>query len=283
MKQVTVSVIMPVYNTPVFALRRAIESVVNQVGFGPPNGPYLELILVDDGSDRFDVKAELADQHLSASAKRPIKLITMPVNSGAAKARNHAVVTAAAGEYVAFLDADDQWFSSSLFARLTLARSVGYHFVWSSFIDRLQEGHAATPMSPLPMRMDMCNSKNMVPHTKQTAAHASLKHNPIAMMTVLMRRSCFLAHGGFEEGLVCSEDWLLWRRILNNPETRCAFLDEPTAYYFSYHDTTGMNQSRRLHMPKSGEGFHLDVADPAGGAGQYLDLKATQRARQWSA
>lgn len=89
-----ISVVIPLYNKEKY-LRRAVESVLSQ-------GPAVhEAIVVDDGStDNGPARlAQLTDPRL--------RLIRQP-NGGVSAARN-AGIEAAAGEFIAFLDADDAW------------------------------------------------------------------------------------------------------------------------------------------------------------------------------
>jgi glycosyltransferase involved in cell wall biosynthesis len=87
-----VSVIMPVFNGEKY-LSEAIESVLTQL-YSP-----LELIVVDDGST--DGSASIVRSH------EDVRYIYEP-NKGVAVARNTGL-TAARGEFIAFLDADDIW------------------------------------------------------------------------------------------------------------------------------------------------------------------------------
>ena len=91
---VSVSVIMPVYNSSNF-LNKSIESVQNQTL------KDIEIICVDDGStdDSLDILNELNDKYGN------IKIICQK-NSGPGIARNNGIKNAQ-GEYIAFLDSDD--------------------------------------------------------------------------------------------------------------------------------------------------------------------------------
>lgn len=91
-----VSVIIPIYNVKSY-LERCIKSVQNQ------SFKDLEMILIDDGST--DGSEELADQ-LAAFDSR-IHVIHQK-NQGISGARNTGL-RAAKGEYVVFLDSDDEW------------------------------------------------------------------------------------------------------------------------------------------------------------------------------
>jgi glycosyltransferase involved in cell wall biosynthesis len=98
----TISVIIPAYNYARY-LAEAIDSVLAQTY------PVLEVIVVDDGSTD-DTPGVLA-----AYANR-IRAIRQQ-NLGVSAARNTGI-SAARGEYVAFLDADDVWQPSKLDAQM---------------------------------------------------------------------------------------------------------------------------------------------------------------------
>jgi glycosyltransferase involved in cell wall biosynthesis len=93
-----VSVIIPVYNSARY-LGEAVGSVLAQT-YRP-----LEVILVDDGST--DDSAEVARSFGDA-----VRLYSQ-ANSGVAAARNRGIAMAA-GELLAFLDADDLWSQEKL-------------------------------------------------------------------------------------------------------------------------------------------------------------------------
>ena len=100
--QSIVSVIVPVYNGESF-LVEAVRSVLDQI---PPPG---EIVIVDDGST--DETPQIVAR-LSASSQVPI-LGVRQANRGPAAARNRGL-EAAAGEILAFQDADDFWIPGRL-------------------------------------------------------------------------------------------------------------------------------------------------------------------------
>jgi glycosyltransferase involved in cell wall biosynthesis len=93
------SVIIPLYNK-VRYIQSTLDSVAAQTFTD------FEVIVVDDGST--DGSASVAE----AYCKIPVRLIRL-TNAGAAAARNRGVEMAC-GTYLAFLDADDQWFENHL-------------------------------------------------------------------------------------------------------------------------------------------------------------------------
>lgn len=94
--QVFVSIIVPVYNTPAPALRRAVRSILAQSHFN------FEVLLVDDGSEE-KYRRELEDIEQFDSR---IRLISAG-HQGVSHARNMAM-DEARGEWIAFVDADDE-------------------------------------------------------------------------------------------------------------------------------------------------------------------------------
>jgi glycosyltransferase involved in cell wall biosynthesis len=103
----SVTVIIPIYNSRRY-LREAIDSVLGQ-NFDP-----LELLVVDDGSTD-------NGPALAAGYGPPVRLISIP-HRGHPAARN-AGVAAAAGDFLAFLDADDLWTAGKLALQLDAFRS----------------------------------------------------------------------------------------------------------------------------------------------------------------
>jgi GT2 family glycosyltransferase/glycosyltransferase involved in cell wall biosynthesis len=106
------SVIIPVYNVADCWLEKAVASVQAQVY------PYWEICLVDDGSTLPTVRPLLL--RLAAQDGRT-KLHRLPRNSNISAASN-AAVALARGEYLVFLDQDDELAPDCL---LQLARAAG--------------------------------------------------------------------------------------------------------------------------------------------------------------
>ncbi|MBF0723302.1 glycosyltransferase family 2 protein [Sanguibacter inulinus] len=95
----TVSVVMAVYNAQ-DTIVRAVRSVLDQTHTD------LELLLVDDAST--DASVETVRAHLAErGGDGRVRYLTHPTNRRAAAARNTGVA-AATGEFVAFVDSDDE-------------------------------------------------------------------------------------------------------------------------------------------------------------------------------
>ena len=91
-----VSVVIPVYNVKPY-LERCVQSVLRQTF------KDLEIIMVDDGST--DGSGELAE---SLKDWSPCIRVVHQENQGLSGARNTGI-RHATGEYVVFLDSDDEW------------------------------------------------------------------------------------------------------------------------------------------------------------------------------
>jgi glycosyltransferase involved in cell wall biosynthesis len=115
-----VSIITPSFNAADF-IAETIESVQNQT--------YInwEMIIIDDCST--DETIKIIEQF--ATNDNRIKLHKLKTNSGTAKARNIGI-DAAAGKYIAFLDADDMWFNDFIDTSIQTIRETGVPFVFSS-------------------------------------------------------------------------------------------------------------------------------------------------------
>lgn len=98
-----ITVIVPVYDTDPEMLRRCIESVTNQTY------DNWELLLVDDASSDPETLAVLAE----AASLDQVSVVTNEENLGIAGSTNRGI-EAAAGDYLVFLDHDDELATTAL-------------------------------------------------------------------------------------------------------------------------------------------------------------------------
>lgn len=101
-----VSIIMPSFNSA-NTICEAIDSVIMQTYNN------WELLITDDCST--DTTVSLVKSYCENDDR--IKLFQNKINSGAAVSRNYSLENAR-GEYIAFLDSDDIWFSNKLEVQL---------------------------------------------------------------------------------------------------------------------------------------------------------------------
>ena len=100
--QQLVSVIIPCYNSSL-TIQRAITSVLVQTYHN------IELVIVDDASVDFEMLSEIV---IKFNDNR-IKLFRHEINKNGSAARNTGIINAK-GDYIAFLDSDDEWFPEHL-------------------------------------------------------------------------------------------------------------------------------------------------------------------------
>ncbi len=129
-----ISVIIPIWNRA-HSAGYAIDSALSQA---LPSGHALEIIVVDDGSnDR--------PQEALARFGGAIRLLRHSENQGAAAARNTGC-DAAGGDYIAFLDSDDQWLPGKLAAQIAFMRQAGFDVSCTAY--ELEQGPDQFIVSP---------------------------------------------------------------------------------------------------------------------------------------
>ncbi|MBW2642659.1 MAG: glycosyltransferase [Deltaproteobacteria bacterium] len=117
-----VSAIVPTYNRA-HMIEKTIDSILNQ------SYPNMEVIIVDDGSS--DNTEEVVRRYLHEPTTQ-IHFYKKP-NGGCASARNKGV-DLASGEYIAFLDSDDQWLPNAIDSMMKTLLETGADFVYSPTI-----------------------------------------------------------------------------------------------------------------------------------------------------
>lgn len=183
-----VSVIIPVRNGE-RTLARAIDSALGQTFTGG-----FEVIVVDNGStDRTaDVICHYGDRIIALYESVP----------GPARARNVAIFVAR-GEYLAFLDADDEWMPEKLARIIPLFEGdsecvLAYHDAIE--VDTAgkitKESYYPVGHNSTPSLADLLSGK--YPGT------------PILPTNVVMRRALALRVGGFVEDMTALEDVGMW-------------------------------------------------------------------------
>ncbi|SDS38528.1 glycosyltransferase family 2 protein [Gramella sp. MAR_2010_147] len=135
-----VSVIMPAYNSEAF-ITESIRSVIFQTY------ENWELLIIDDAST--DATREIIKKFSSEDTR--IHLLKNPVNSGTHISRNKGI-KAASGDFIAFLDADDQWKPEKLTKQLNVLSKPNVAACFSSYELINEEGeHLNKQIQALPI------------------------------------------------------------------------------------------------------------------------------------
>ena len=111
-----ISVVIPTYNR-IESIEKSIKSVLSQ------SYPYLELIVVDDGS--CDGTREL----FNGLSQPRLRYFRYEDNRGACYARNYGAQRAI-GEFIAFQDSDDIWHADKLEKQVAIMKKTGSDFVF---------------------------------------------------------------------------------------------------------------------------------------------------------
>lgn len=186
MLQPKVSVIIPAYNKVAFTVR-TVESVLAQIY------KHLEIIVVDDGStDQTRNLLEPYQDRIHYIYKK---------NGGASSARNMGLKVAK-GKYVGFLDCDD------LYLRDKISRCVEFLELNSAFgfvhtgVDLIDAHDGIVGRFAYPKALQM-----------HWLAPFLIMGNFVSNPTVLVRKECLEAVGGFDESIFTPADWDLWLRL----------------------------------------------------------------------
>lgn len=115
-----ISVIIPTYGSPIY-LKRAIESCLNQTYNN------IEVIIIDDNNP--DTAARTDTELLVAKFlnNKNVHYIKHDVNKNGATARNTGIKLAK-GEYLAFLDSDDEWVTNKLEKQIEVVRCSEHEY-----------------------------------------------------------------------------------------------------------------------------------------------------------
>ena len=182
------SIIIPAYNAAHLIID-ALSSV-----FAQTIGDY-EIIVINDGSpDTPELEKELAPY------LNQIIYIQRP-NGGPAAARNSGI-RVAKGEYIAFLDSDDQWVPTHLAQmKEVLERDPTLDLVYGDAVNFGDVPEEGTTMQTNPSE-GLATFENLV-----------LCKCTVVGSTVVARRQALIDAGLFDENFVHGEDFDLWARL----------------------------------------------------------------------
>ena len=186
------SVIITTYNDAKF-LKRSIPSVLNQT-LKP-----LEIIIIDDGSHNNDAEKIVKTFSLYSDISM---LYEKKKNGGPSSARNLGI-SLAVGEYILFIDSDDELLSNSLEWREEILDSIGkgYASVFCSRIECIEKKSNITSEVPdIDGELDVClvGRKNGIPGQ---------------ITNYLFRKDILMEVGGYNESLKFNEDFDLILRM----------------------------------------------------------------------
>ncbi|MHB8262357.1 MAG: glycosyltransferase family 2 protein [Acidimicrobiales bacterium] len=182
-----ISIIMPVYNTPEPYLRRAVDSVTDQVY------KHWELCIADDASSDGHIRKIL--EEYSAGDER-IKLCFRSENGHISAASNSAL-SLATGDYIALLDHDDEL---APYALAAVALEIHDHpdavLIYSDEDKIDDKGNRNGAYFKSDFDPELILSQNYLNHLG------------------VFKKDTVQAIGGFQEGFEGSQDWDLALRVI---------------------------------------------------------------------
>jgi O-antigen biosynthesis protein len=239
----TISIVMPVFNTPVGWLESAIDSVIAQAY------PFWELCVVDDGSTSAHV-----DSVLHAAEKRDARITVSrsTANEGIARASNRGLERAS-GDFVALLDHDDTLAPDALFeVAKQLNRNRSLDLVYTDHDVRTSRGRRVQPFFKPDWSPDLLLSMNYITHL------------------CVYRRSVLTTLGGFREGVDGSQDYDLLLRVSEQTD-RIAHIRKPLYSWGQSADSAAANPLSKSYAHEAGRRALRDALERRGIDGDVLD------------
>jgi glycosyltransferase involved in cell wall biosynthesis len=231
-----VSIITPFYNIPDYeTYQRTAISIESQ------GNKDFEWILVDDGSDKHDWKST----------------IRLERNYGPSVARNIGFQVSK-GDIVTYVDMGDELSPYRVQSIIKQFQDYDIDILFSAYY--INQYNHSYPVNHL----EIIGSRPSIPD-----AHEYLKvlqrANIAIPLGVAHKRYPFIKTGGFQPGIVCGEDGVLWRRMCDLvPGHRIMFSDEIAGTYF----VSQVGQSRTQRRFEMG-GFAINGS--LNDNGRYLD------------
>ncbi len=221
-----VSIITPTYNSSLF-IKRTVESVRAQTFTD------WEYLIVDDHST--DNTTELIGEFIRQDPR--IKLLQTSQNSGGPATPKNVGVERAVGQYIAFLDHDDEWLPEKLAKQLkAFEESKDEKLCIVSCGANLinDKGNCFSIYNPI-------NEKVAIPEI--------LLRNPIySNSSVLMKSEVAYAVGKRDERMKYSEDWDMWIRVMSLGYN-ITFINEPLFnYYFHENNITKASKDKLIKV-----------------------------------
>ena len=178
------SIIVPSFNKAEYTMK-TVRSLLAQTY------KNYEIIVVDDGS---------SDDTLQLLSIFDRKISLIEANHGGASSARNLGILHSEGEYIAFVDCDDEWYPHMLSKSIEFLENdpdLGFVFSNVDYIDC--EGRII--------------GRHKVKKYSGNIYHKLILENFICNSSVVVRRSCLERVGYFDESIFVPADWDLWLRL----------------------------------------------------------------------
>lgn len=221
-EEINISVIIPTYNRAK-VLPRAIHSALNQTS------PPFEVIVVDDGStdNTYEVLSRFGDDIICIQQE----------NGGPAKARNRGIENST-GNWIAFLDSDDEWLPEKLEKQVDLLKNTGGNVAISNSVYFDIPDSSITTFSKARFSDLLFESDGSL----LDCFSLLVEQNFIHLSSVIVNKSCLDSTGYFDETMKVAEDTDLWLRLSN--QNLFGIISEPLAQRDTLPDKLSGNKEK---------------------------------------
>lgn len=219
-----VSVIIPTFQRSEYLIR-AVESVLNQTY------PNIELIVVDDNDGENQYRVDTYGNIRSYIKKGDVKYLKHEANKGLPSARNTGIKSSK-GEFVAFLDDDDQWLPQKIEKQIDLFQKLGDSYgIIGSYWKIINE-------------FDNTERIRTLKHRGDLSEILALNHFAPPSMVVVKKKYLDQVNN-FDENFRWREDIELYYRLSFLCEFD--FVEEVLVNYYQHPDAMSTNFEKKLN------------------------------------
>ena len=208
-----VTCVITTYKREPNIFERALLSIIKQ------SYSNIEIIVVNDYPDDKELVLKLKKIVENYEKERNIQYIVVEKNGGACKARNIAI-NESNGEYIAFLDDDDEWLANKIQKQVECAEKSNAVLVYCNSITKY---------------LDLKEEKTRFKEIQPTGYiyNKLLYGNIIGSCSFpLIKKEKIIEVGGFNENMPAMQDYELYLRIVK--ENIVEYIHEPLVIYYSY-------------------------------------------------
>ncbi len=215
-----ISVVIPTHNRSDL-IKRAVKSASNQTY------KDIEIIVVSDGST--DNTKEVIEKFIHKDKR--IKFIEYTPAKGGNVARNTGIAVAK-GDYVAFLDDDDEWFMDKLEKQMAV------------FNNDPNIGLVYTGIRAIYVKEQVTYISRPV-HSGDLSKKILLDNFIGTTSTVVLRAELLNSCGVFDNNLGAMQDYDLWTRICQ--KTMVGIVSDPMINYYNYPGNNQISQQTQKY------------------------------------
>lgn len=217
-----VSIIVRTKDRPKLLLK-ALKSISEQT-YRP-----IEVVLVNDGGCDLDI-----DEIKDFLGDIPLNYIRLEQNSGRAHAGNVGIENAK-GEYIGFLDDDDEFYLNHISSIISLLINLDYYIAYTDTEIIYRKYN--------PEKQELENKEKKVFISKDFSYKDILLENYIPLISLIFSREVFTNVGRFDESLDIYEDWDYLIRC--SQHYHFYHINKTTAKYIQWSDLYQVAQSKK--------------------------------------